>query len=679
MNPRFLLAFTLLVLAGPMLPQPGFAQANAADPWQALVNREFGTATNELAAIEKEIQGAKREHYPAMELKLIAVLETPAASMPGRQFACQMLKLVGSAKCIPAVTRLLTDNELSHMARSVLACLHGPAVDEALGEALGSTQGKLRIGVINTLGDRGDTGALNALAGFLKTSDEATVRAAFNAIGKIGGKSAADVLDRAKPSAGGTADDWANAYLRCAGNLATAGETQRSLKMYQTLYDGNSPTAVRAAAFTVLVKAQKEKAVPQIIQLLESDDPILQKAAISAVISAPGTAATRGLVQALPRLAPETQVVLLGALASRGDAGPVTDSANKLAASSNPDVRLAALKALARLGNDSSVAVLATALKEGDPVAKAATSSLVELQAQGVTEGLMKQAGAGDIVVRQAVLNVLTQRGKAEALPAVRQAANDDDPTIRQAGLKALAILGTQEDIARLAAMFPVRKDNSEQEQIAQSMSAIAGRAKDKTSSGAPVLEAFATADAQAKLNLLTVLPVLGSEAALKATRECLTGEADVRRAAIRTLADWPDSSPMPDLLSIARNDKDQTSRVLALRGYIRMLGMSSESAAAKTESYRDAMELATRPDEKKLALNGLSKVAHVDALKMIGACLEDPDLKHEAFVAYEKVAESLVAQDPAAAKDALQRVADGAPDNGLSNRAKRALERMNK
>jgi HEAT repeat protein len=678
MNHTFLLAFTLLALAGPMLPLPGFAQADATDSWQALVKREFGTATNALAAIEKEIQAARPEQYPAIEAKLIAVLETPGATMPGRQFACQMLKLVGSSKCVPAMSKLLTDDQLSHMARSVLAGLHGPAVDDALQKALASTRGNLCIGVINSLGDRRDTGALKALERFLGANDDATVQAAFNATGRIGGMQGADVLDRAKASAGGK-DYWANAYLTCAGSLAAAGEAKRAMKMYQTLYDGNFPAVVRAAAFPALVKEQKEKAVPQILKLLDSDNLVLQKAAVSAVISVPGTAATKALVQSLAALTPETQVVLLGALASRGDAGPVTESANNLAASANQDVRLTALKALARLGNNSSVTVLATALKDVDPIAKAATSSLVELQAEGVTEALMKQATAGDLVVRQAVLNVLSQRGKPEALPAVRQAVNDDDPAIRQAGLKALTILGTQEDIARLAAILPARKDNSEQEQIAETMSAIAGRLKDKTSSCDPVLEVLSKADPQAKVNLLTVLAVLGGDAALKATRDCLNGEAEVRKAAIRTLAEWSDSSPTPDLLTIARNDKDQTSQILALRGYIRMLGISSESAAAKTESYRDAMSMATRPDEKKLVLNGISKVAHVDALKLVGSCLENPGLKQEAFVAYEKIAESLTAQDPAAAKEALQRVADGAGDNGLSNRAKRALERMKK
>lgn len=678
-NYRILLVLTLLALAGQILPRCASAQGGSTEPWQALPRREFGTATNELAAIEKEIQGAKPEQYPAIETKLIAVLETPDATMPGRQFACQMLKLVGSAKCVPAVSKLLTDDQLSHMARSVLVGLSGPAADEALRKALQPTQGKLRIGVINTLGDRRDTGSLRVLASFLSGNDDPTVRATFNAIGKIGDAAAADVLDRSKASADPAREYWAHAYFRCAESLTVAGDAKRSLKMYQTLYDGSYPPSVRAGAFPALVKAEKEKAVPQILKLLGSDNAIMNRAGVSAAISVPGPAATKALVQALPALPQETQIVLLGALAARGDPEISSGSVSQLAASGPEEVRRAAIRALGRIGKDSSIPALTAAVKEGEPFAKEATTSMIELQGEGVTEALIKQSSSGDAAVRQVVFNVLAQRGKPEALPALRQALNDNDPAIRRAGLKALAVVGTGEDLPRLGGVLLASKDNAEQEQVAQTMSAIIGRLKDKTDGGNPVLEALARADAQAKVNLLAVLPVIGGDKALKASRDCLSGEGDVRKAAIRTLADWPDSAPMPDLLAMAKNDPDQASRVLALRGYIRLVGLSNESAAAKTELSQAALALATRPEEKKLVLTGLSNVNHPGALKLVGSLLDNPDLKQEAYLAYEKIAEALIAQEPAAAKEALQRVADGASDNRLKNRAKRALERINK
>src|SRR6266478_5621807 len=107
-----------LALCGVFCP-PAPAQNETTDPYQALVKRDYGTASNELAAIEQEIQDAKPEQYSRIEDRLRA--------------------------------------------------------------ALAKTDGKLRVGIINTIGDRGDSASLDVLAGLLKNEDELAARAAFNA------------------------------------------------------------------------------------------------------------------------------------------------------------------------------------------------------------------------------------------------------------------------------------------------------------------------------------------------------------------------------------------------------------------------------------------------------------------------------------------------------------------
>ena len=133
----------------------------------------------------------------------------------------------------------------------------------------------------------------------------------------------------------------------------------------------------------------------------------------------------------------------------------------------------------------------------------------------------------------------------------------------------------------------------------------------------------------------------------------------------------------MPDLLSVAKEDKEKSNQILALRGYIKMLGQAGGRAEKKLASYREAMDLAARPDEKRLVLAGLADVVHADALKMVEAFLEDAALGREAFISYEKIAESLAGRQPALAKEALNRVVEKAGDGGLRNKAKKALDKI--
>ncbi len=660
--------------AGALLPSSGLAQTAGSDSYQAIVTREFGTAAEAMTAVEKEISNARPGQYAPIEAKLIAVLEAPGATMPGKQFACQMLRIVGSARCVPAVGKLLADPRLSHVARQVLLGMADAAVEQTLRDALGQTQGSLRIGLVNTIGDRRDRSSLKALAALLNGNDEAAALAALNAIAKIGGTEAADVLEGAAVT-GPLKPAQAQALLCCASSVAAVGQPERAEKMCRALLEGDAPAPVRAGAFGALAQLQKEQAVPLIIKTLSSGEPMLRQVAAGAVISVPGNAATRAFAQGLQGCAPETRVVLLGALAARGDAEGLREMVNQLAAEGDEAIRVAALKALGRLGDASSVPVLAAALKQKEAAAAAAGQTLIELQGAGVAEALVGQAQTGDAVIRPALLGVLAERRQVEALPVFRKALNNGDAGMRRAALKSLAVLGTQEDLATLAEMVLTKSEAGERDQVAQAMSELGRRLPDKSAGCAPVLQALSRADAPAKACLLTVLAALGGDQALQAVRDALAGEGEVRKTAVRALADWPDAAPMADLLKVAKEDKEPSSQILALRGYIRMAGQARTRPEQKLEAYRAALELATRPDEKRLALTGLATVAHPDSLKLVEPYLEAGGLQREAFVAYERIAQSLARRQPAVAKEALQRVAEKATDPGLRTRAQRALE----
>ncbi len=665
----------LLALAGWGAIFAASAQGQAADPYQAIIKRDFGTNAEDLAAIDKEIGETKPDQYAKIEAKLLAVLEAPDATFPAKQYVCQSLRTVGSSKCVPAVAKLLTDEKLSHVARQVFLGMNDPAVADALQKAIGQTTGNLRIGIVNTIGDRRDVQSLPALATLLAGNDEPTSRVVLNAIGKTGGAPAADLLDKTKVG-DVLKDAWAHAYLKTAQSLA-ASDAARSAKMYQALLDGDYPMPVRAAAFPAVAQAQKEQAVPLIIKTLSSPEALLRRAAAGCVLTLPGNAATKAFVAAMGAMRPQDQVMLLGELAARGDAEGATDTVNKLVADKDPAVSLAAIKALARLGGASSVPVLSAATKEPAPVGAEATRSLVELRADGVGAALVKLSEAGEPAVREAVLGVLAQRGQTDALPSVRKSSTDSDATVRRAALKTLAALGTNEDLPKLVGMLLAAKDDADRDVLAQAISGVGARMADKTARCEPVLAAIAKADAPAQIRLLTILSTFGGDASLKAVKAALAGEADVHKTAVRALSDWPDAAPIADVLTIAREDKDKTSQILALRGYIRMVPLAGGRAEQKLASYKQALDLATRPDEKKQVLTGLAEIRTVESLKTVEPLLEDAALKREAYAAYEKIAEGLGGRNAAIAKEALTKVVEKSPDGGTRNKAKTALDKI--
>ena len=673
---HLILALSLTLTAVQM---PAQTQDAANDPYQALVKREFGTAANELAALEKQIESSKPEEHPAIEARLIGVLETPGATMPGKQFACQMLRLVGSRKCVPSVAKLLVDEQLSHMARIVLQGINDPAADQALREALGKTQGMVRIGIINTLGDRGESGlesgSLTALTGLLANGDQATVNAVLEAIGKIGGVKAAEALDKAKVPDTAKAT-WSQAYLRSATGLTAKGETARAQKMYQVLQAGNYPSQVRAGAFREIVFAQKEQAVPMIVQALGSNDKLLRRAALAAVIAVPGQAATAAFARQIAAQTPDGKATLLDALAARGDGEGLTELVNKLAAGEDATVREAALNALGRLGNASSVPVLVAALKDTANGANA-MRALAGLRGEGVADSLIKQVESGEASQRATLLGVLADRKQIEALPVARKLANDTDTKMRDAAVKVISALGTQDDLQSFSDAILTKKTDGEREALARAITAIGSRLTDKAKRDDSVLQSFTKADAPTKVQLLPVLMSFAGNQALQATRGALAEPGEVHKAAVRALAQWPDPAPLADLRTVAKTSTDPVVRVLALRGLIGMIGKSGLKTEEKVQSFREAIELSTRPEEKRQVLGEIGRVGHIDSLKIVEPFLNEDNLKREALQAYQQIAESLVDRQPVVAKEALQKVVASTTDTGLREKALAALARI--
>lgn len=652
------------------------AQTVSNDVYQALIKREFGTAVDEMTAIEKQIQTATPEELPAIEKRLVAVLEAPDATMPGKQFACQMLRLVGSRQCVPAVAKLLADPQLSHMARMVLLAMDDRSAEAALRDALERTEGTVRIGLVDTIGDRGDRRSLKAVAALLKSGDAALASAALNAIGKIGDDDAADALDRANvPDALKTA--WAQAYLRCASGMATHGEAKRGLKMYRKLAAGDYPSQVRAGALAEVVRADREAAVPVILQTLVSPDRLMRRAGLAAVISVPGHAATTAMAKQLAALAPDDKATLIGALAARGDAEGVTEQINALAADENQTVRVSAIKALGRLGTASSIPVLVATVLKDSTNSVLAGKALAELRGPGVVEGLVAQAKEGDPATRAAMLGILGERKQLEALPVARTSVNDGDTKIRQAALRVLAELGTQEDLERLCSTVLTTKDEGERDRLVRAISAIGVRMSDKSARDDRFLQTFAQADAATKVQLFAVLSAFGGAKALQAATESLNAQGEVRKSAVRALAVWPDSAPLGALQKVAKEERDETVKILALRGCIKMIEPARLKTEEKVQAFREVLALSARSDEQRQVLSEIAKIGHEESLKIVEPFLNDEKLKQEALRAYERIAESLAGRQPALAREALQKVVAATSDEGLRDKAKMALEKV--
>jgi HEAT repeat protein len=229
---------------------PALDAATLTQAFEALKTYDWGSDRKALGPIDDALTATRGDTAARkdLETRLAAVLGS-GVSRAAKDFACRALTVIGTSASVPALSALLGDAELSHMARYALERMPAPEAAAALRDALPKLNGKLKIGVIGSLGVRRDEASLPALSALIDCSDVAVANAAANALGDLGCEAAAVVLCRATKTASAAAKPAvADAALAAAKRLLADGNATAALATYNALLAADPPKYIRLAA-----------------------------------------------------------------------------------------------------------------------------------------------------------------------------------------------------------------------------------------------------------------------------------------------------------------------------------------------------------------------------------------------------------------------------------------------
>ena len=248
-----------------MRPRPPKGPAGDNKPldkaFDALETYDWGKDRKPLQAIDDAVVAAHGDAAAckALEIRLAAVLKT-AAPRAAKDFVCRNLMLIGTAECVPALAAMLPDEDLSHMARYALERIPAPEAAQALRDAVPNLSGRLKVGVIGSLGVRRDAASVAALAVALDDADPAVACAAACALGDIGTPEAANALhDASQATAPSVKLAVADARLVSAERLLGDGKKAEAMAVYKSLVGTDQSKQVHLAATRGLLLAAGKK------------------------------------------------------------------------------------------------------------------------------------------------------------------------------------------------------------------------------------------------------------------------------------------------------------------------------------------------------------------------------------------------------------------------------------
>jgi HEAT repeat protein len=554
-----------------------------------------------------------------------------------------MLQVAGKEESVPWLGGVLAIDELCDPAARALVNIGTPSAAAALLKALPMLKEANRLTIINALGELRVKEAVDAILPFAASEDLNTRRVAWYALANIGSPKSVEVLAKAMQAKSHFERQHATAmYLLCAQRIAEAGNKPQAAEMCRQLITVRTQPQednVACDALATLTKVIGEEALDDLLKATDNSSKRLRCAALMLIQPMPGDAVTEKLTAKLNQPDAERRAEVVETLGRRNDAKAWAAAVGALK-DKEPAVRLAAIAAVARPANAQSTAALVEAMKiAAAEDVKPIQDALLRMPGESMA-AVADAIAASPAAAKVALLQVLASRRAKGQVGQVLAATSDADASVRQAALKALGGVASPADLPRLIDLLLKAQDGREQAEAVGAVVAVSQRIADPEKRAEPVLAAMEKATGTKRTSLFAALSQLGGQAALQAVvKETTSADAAVADAAIRALADWRDASAADALLKIAQTAEKPNQQVLALRGYIRLAGLPNQRAVPATvKMYKQAMDAAKRPDEKRMALSGLSAIRNVAALRLVAEYLPDEAIGGEAAMAAMKI-----------------------------------------
>ncbi len=606
--------------------------------------------------------------------ELVAVLKNPAAANFEKAKACQRLAVVGTLEAVPVLASLLANDELNIYARVALEGLRDSAADGALRDAATKLKGRPLVGVIDSIGQRRDALAVELLSRFLTSEDSSVVSAAARALGSIGTEAAASPLRRAlAASPSETKPSVADACLVCAEHLAAAGRTAEAVTLYEAISAAEVPSYLRVAGLRGQFRLRGQEATDLLLDQIQSSSDDLFNLGLAVAREMSGSDVTAALTGQLERLGPERQAKLLLALGDRRDPPPL--SAVLAAVKSDaPAVREAAIQVLAKFGDPSALAILLDTAIDDGPLAPLARERLKAMSGSEADRAILDRLSAADAKTKAVLFDLVGARRIVEAAPMVRAALGDADTSVRSAALAAFAMIMELNDIdVLLQRALNTSSPDASAAQAALRTAAL--RIPEREACATTLAASIEETNVANKIYLLELLGEMGGAKALATVvAEADSQDDQIKDAATRILGAWPSADAAPALLEIAEHHSEAKYRVRAMRGFLRIARQLQLTAEERLDMFRTALEAAERDDEKRLALDILTRIPSVDTLNLAVSYLDDAALRDSAADAAVKIAPRLLASHPHAVAQAMRKIQEAAVGGNPGSRAAQLL-----
>lgn len=576
---------------------------------------------------------------PEKEAEYLGVLKSDAPKSE-KAITCKYLAIYGSSQSVEELAKLLSDEQLSSWARIPLEAIPGPEADAALVEATKKLSGRLLIGVINSIGVRRVANSTGELKSLLASQDADVATAAAVALGHVGGDAAAKILREALATAPeNVISGVAEGCVLCAEQYLAQDKSAEATSLYDLVRAAKVPQQRMLEATRGAILARKEKGVTLLLEQLRSPSIPLFQIGLSTAREFPGKDVDQSLADEVAKATPDRGALIIHAMADRPKTIVLT-AVIKSAKTGPKEVRLAAIEALGRVGNNSCLTTLLDVAQDKDEeLVEAAKKSLAELPGDDVDKEILNRLKKPDPKVYATLLELVGLR-LIEATSDLQKALDHSDKGIRAAALTSLGATVPPDKLSILIKQV-VSPKSPDDEPIAQAALMTASvRMADREACATELDAALDKAPISKKIVILKILASVGGTKSVQTIGTLAkSNDPQLQDACTDLLGKWMTADAAPYLLDLAKGSSNFQDRTM--KGYVRIVKYAP-TEAERIEMCLKAFEACKQVSQQKLVLNILKQNPSIETMKLAIQCVQSPDLKDDAIQSVLAIAQKL-------------------------------------
>ncbi|MCL2710627.1 MAG: HEAT repeat domain-containing protein [Planctomycetaceae bacterium] len=616
--------------------------------WDAIKTYQYGNDLAPLILVERDI----RAHPQAVSAARLAALLNDETTLAGRQFVCLQLRFVGTSAEVPVLAKYLHRNDDFEHARMALQAIAGEEALVPLREALHTFQGKMLVGVIESLAVRKDTISLPALIELIDSEDQSVAAAAIAALGAFENEGL-ETLMQIKTTSPDLEQTRLRALLRIASTLCGKGQIDTAGMIYEQLADSETPRNSRRAALEGQLQILSEATrYETLFHWFFEEDFVKRQVAVRYLYDIP-SALFDELTERLDDLPPGIILVMLEIIAER-QGEQTMETLRKVLEGGNELERLFALRAIGATGDVEIIPLLVMALKENNPAMQTVAAEMMQrFPHEAVLPALLPLVEQPES--RQIALDILSTMKCYPAIDPLIRLAQSGDASLFAPVIAALGRICDPDeyDIPRMMRLYLSSRPGIHRDNVERAVVVICEKNPDANTRANLILDFLQKeGDGLTPSLLVTTLPLLGrlgnQQIADKVLPLLQSDQLDLQRVAIRALCNWPNADYHGVLWEIVQEAPANEYTRWALRAYIRVVTLRSDRPESETLSMlQKAMQAASDDADKQWCLSRSSTIRTMETVDWATGYLDDPVLAQTACEVIAELARHRFLREP--------------------------------